>query len=603
MIHRALVPPLVLPVLVLSACGVQGRAARAGGTGLPTAAACAAVSVYPSPGARTASTTTQVSFRNVDPVALEAQGVTVTGSRTGRHTGHWVTDSDNDGVSFYPSRHFAAGEEVTVRTGSRICGSAGSTLNFRTAVPPAQSPQTAPPPPRAKTSPDQPTVGYASLPGVQVPKLRVAVPADLGQQYLFESPQGGTMLGGPMILNGQGQAVWFSPLPPTVVAADLKVQRYQGRPALTYWQGKIISGHGVGEDVIVNSSYQVVKEVEPGNGYSADLHEFLLSSSGTTAWLTTYDTVGWDLKPVGGPARGAVLDSIVQEVDLATGNVLFEWHRLDHVALRLTNQSYSQGPAFDYFHVNSIDPQSSGLVLISSRNTSTLYAVSEPTGQVLWRLGGKASSFAMAKETSFALQHDVELHGGDAVSVFDDEDSPDHGKPARGIVLNVDFQKRTVSLESSYSHGGLLVSSQGNLQLLPSGRAVVGWGAGHATSEYTKSGAVLFDAAFGTSISSYRAYLYPWVGTPATPPSLAVVHTASGALAVDASWNGSTQTRIWQVWGGPDAQHLQLLATAARAGFQTQVAVGSAPAVVQVVALSARGQELGRSQPASTTTG
>src|SRR5581483_2270757 len=108
---------------------------------------------------------------------------------------------------------------------------------------------------------------------------------------------------------------------------------YAGKPVLTWWEGtisKIGTGQGVG--VIVDESYRTVARVDAGNGLRADVHEFLLTPAGT-ALVTAYDEVQRDLRAVGGPASGNVLDSVVQEVDVRTGKVLFEWRSLDHVPL------------------------------------------------------------------------------------------------------------------------------------------------------------------------------------------------------------------------------------------------------------------------------
>ena len=431
------------PTLALAASGTV--AAQASTTKpLATAASCPGLSVYPSPGTKTASATTQVSFRNVAPATITGGGVKVTGSQTGAHSGRWVADSDQDGASFYPTDKFAAGETVTVTTatGRRICGTNGTSFSFKVSVPAG---------PLAKASPtaatptpafDQPTTSYVSMPGVKVPKLKVTIPSSLGGGYIFESPQGGTTLGGPMIVNGKGQLVWFEPLPPEVVAADFRVQTYQGKPALTFWEGKIIDGHGDGEDVIMNSSYQVIKTIHPGNGYSADLHEFLLSSSGKTAWVTAFNTIGWDVSSDGGPKNGAVLDGIVQELDVATGNVLFEWHSLDHAPLSLSSQAYDDTAEYDYFHVNAIDPVGTGLVLVSSRNTSTVYAIKKATGTVLWRLGGKESSFKMGTGARFRPA----AQSGDARDGhhldFRRRGCQPSKAPGRGIVLHLNFRTR-----------------------------------------------------------------------------------------------------------------------------------------------------------------
>ncbi|MGH7757942.1 MAG: arylsulfotransferase family protein [Candidatus Dormibacteria bacterium] len=570
---------------------------------LPTSASCSKVSVFPSPGAKTASPTTQISFRNISPAAIEASGVQVAGSITGPHDGAWVADSDGDGASFYPTVHFLAGETVQVEAGLGICGASGSSYHFRIAKPPGPLAASS----KAKPSPSpklqQPTRTYKTMPSVQVPKLTVTVPASFGDEYVLETPHGGTKPGGPMIVGGKGQLIWFQPLAPAVIATDLRVQSYQGQPVLTYWKGAIINGHGIGEDLILNSAYQPLKTLVPGDGYAADLHEFLLSQDGSTAWMTAYNEVGWNLSSVGGPKDGAVLDGIVQEIDVATGNVLFEWHSLDHVAVNLTNQKVDTSLPFDYFHVNSVDPLDNGTVVISSRHTSTVYGVAQATGRVLWRLGGKASSFRMGKGTHFALQHDAEVRGPDTISIFDDEDAPPSSLAARGLVLHLDFQTRRATLESAYPHSGLKVPAQGNVEFLANGNVFIGWGSGSYTSEFTKGGQLVFDAHFGSAINSYRAYLHTWVGIPATKPALATSAGGQGALVVYASWNGSTETSAWEVLGGPDASHLSELATAPRQGFQTAVPVSGSPKVVEVVALGASGQALASSQAQPVGTG
>ncbi len=577
-----------------------GALAKTGGAKpLPTSASCPDLSVYPSPDTKTASPTTQISFRNVASGVIEGAGVTVTGSRSGTHAGRWVADSDHRGASFYPAQPFQAGETVSVTGPLRICGAGADSYHFQVARQPG--PLATAPAASATPTPalDQPTVTYASQPGVQVPILKIKKASSLGGDYIFEAPKGGTKLGGPMILNSKGQEVWFEPLPPEVSASDVTVQTYDGQPALTWWKGIIVNGHGIGSDLIMNSGYQVVATVNAGNGYQADLHEFRLSSDGTTAWITAYNTVGWNLKSEGGPGDGAVLDGIVQEIDVATGNVLFEWHSLDHVAPALSYVAYSDTSAYDYFHVNSIEPLGAGLVLISSRNTHAVYALDQATGQIEWRLGGKRSSFAMGAGANFALQHDAEMHGSSTISIFDDEDVNGNNQPARVIVDHLDYQARTATLERAYGHGSLVVPAQGNGQLLPDGDVFVGWGSGIYTSEYSRSGKLLFDATFGSSVNSYRAYLLKWKGEPATPPALALGRR-SGQLVAYASWNGSTETRSWELLGGSSATSLEPLGTARASGFQTALRVTGAPAMVEVVAEGANGQALGSSAVVST---
>ena len=112
--------------------------------------------------------------------------------------------------------------------------------------------------------------------------------------------------------------------------------------------------------MIVDHAYRELARVKAGNGYQSDLHEFLITSRGT-ALIAIYSQVDADLSAVGGPRDGQVVEGIIQEIDIPTGRVLFEWHSLDHVGLDESYRSYPTDPgAFDYFHLNSIGVDTDG---------------------------------------------------------------------------------------------------------------------------------------------------------------------------------------------------------------------------------------------------
>jgi hypothetical protein len=170
---------------------------------------------------------------------------------------------------------------------------------------------------------------------------------------------------------------------------DFKLQSYRGRPVLTWWEG-VHTGYGQGEYVIIDATYREVSRVLAGNGYDGDHHEFIVSPQ-DTALFDIYHEVPMDLSDVGGEADSTVLDGIVQEVDIETGEVLFEWHSLDHVGLDETyaKPTKSSRPSLDYFHLNSIDVDHDGNLLVDSKGTFTVYKIDRKSGEVMWRLGGK----------------------------------------------------------------------------------------------------------------------------------------------------------------------------------------------------------------------
>ncbi|MGC1185678.1 MAG: arylsulfotransferase family protein, partial [Candidatus Dormiibacterota bacterium] len=487
----------------------------------------------------------------------------------------------------------------------KICDANASPPSFEVA-------ETAPPLPgaaaSASPSPASPplTQMFLSDPALQPPELLVSKaapePAE-GDIFLSPDPAAGHLgQAGPMIVNGQGQLIWFDPVPQGELATDLRPQIYRGKRVLTFFEGDLIDGHGVGHFVIMNNHYRVIRTLAAAEGYSTDLHELLLGAGGS-AWLAAYQPEGWNLSSVGGPADGAVYDCVVQELDLKTGNVLFEWHSLDHVKLSDSYIPYASSSTtpWDYFHLNSIDPLSDGTILISARNTEGVYLIDQASGRVIWTLGGKSSSFAMGPGAAFALQHDAELHGQSTLTLFDDEDDTADGPPARALELHLNLRRHTASLVwARQIPGFLLVLNQGNVQLLADGDVVAGWGAGTYTTEYSKGGKLLFKAHFAGLTNSYRAYRDPWSAQPAAPPTLAVGSSSGGTLRVYASWNGSTDVSRWRVVGGASRTHFTTVGSESQAGFQTTIPVTGNPALVKVEALSKAGRVLASSKVVAT---
>ena len=550
------------------------------------------VAVYPSAGTADASPTTQISFRGAGPSQLT--GIRVVGSQTGLHEGRLVAHADGRGASFLPARPFAPGETVEVQADEPLVGADGGAVRFEIArLPSATGPvqQFADP-----SDPDVPhTNRYRSRPDLRPPGVKVTVASpQAADGDVFLAPKGGPGQNGPLILDGRGRVVWFHPLRPGFKAYDFRVQRYDDKPVLTWWQGSAAGAYGGGVGLVVDNRYDVVATVRGGNGYRPDLHEFRLTPDGT-ALVIAYQPVRWDLRPLGGPANGVVVDGIVQEIDVKTGLVLFEWHALGHVDLRESYAVYARRSPYDYVHLNSVELEPDGNLLVSGRNTDAAYEIDRATGQIISRLGGKESTFALPPTAAFVAQHDVERADDGSISLFDDGSfAPPPTRPARAIVLALDGTPRIV--RELTQPQGLGTVSQGNVQLLPNGRYVVGWGGGiPEVSEFGADGTLLFDARLLPKVESYRAYRFAWDALPHRPPDVAA-GTRNGRTLVWASWNGATDVASWQVLGGPDAAALSVQAVVPRAGFETQVALKGTVGAVAVRALDANGATLGTSR-------
>jgi hypothetical protein len=416
---------------------------------------------------------------------------------------------------------------------------------------------------------------------------------------------------GAVIVDENGEPIWENPLAGKV-ATNFRVQRYRGSPVLTWWEGIIELGHGVGEYVVTDSSYRVLRRVRAARGLRGDLHEFLITPR-DTALLTSYVVTNADLSSVGGARTGTIQDAIFQEIDLADGAVLLEWHSLDHIPLE---ESYAPVSAdWDFFHINSVALDGDGGLLISSRSTHTVYKI-DRAGSIVWRLGGKHSDFAMGSGSNFAWQHDARRQPDGTLTIFDNGATPAVEPLSRGLILDVDEHAMTATMLRQYTHAGILAGSQGSMQLLENGNVFIGWGEVPRVSEFDPSGRLLFDAVLGSQYQSYRAFRLPWSGRPAQAPAIAVARAGGhGGDSGDggaggnsgregdntgfrayASWNGATDVREWRLLAGARSNGLRPVARTRAQGFESALSTSATGPHFAVQALGDDGALLGQSE-------
>jgi hypothetical protein len=576
------------PAPACSTSKLNVSAARAGG----------AVTVSPTPDSVVASYRAQVSFLGVPAANLTV--ASVVGSRSGPHPGVLEAYSQGDGASFVPAAPFAEGEVVTVHavlhqgTAAQPFSWHFTTAKVDRVSRSLETPPPPPPPPKPKE-----LQRFVSRPDLEPPA--VAVTERSGSQApgdLFLAPYAGPGQYGPMILDREGGLLWFKRLPAGTRAANLRVQEYAGRPVLTWWQDPLVAGgHRSSGVVIADGSYHQIAAIRAGNGYQPDLHAFEITPQGS-ALFTVYDAIRCNLSAYGGPADGAVADTLFQEVDLKTGLVRFEWHALDHVSLAESYMPAKPGSPhspWDFFHINAIAKYGSHL-LVDSRNTWTAYELDAASGQVVWRLGGKKSSFAMGRGATPAWQHDARQSAdGTTITLFDNGGTPVVHSQSRAIVLRLDQAHMTATLVSSFTHSKpLLAASQGNFQQLPEGNWSVGWGQEPFFSEFGPAGQLLFDAHLPAAYQSFTVLDFPWSGAPTEAPRLALRRSRHGLVGY-VSWNGATAVASWRLLGGGDAKALSPVAATPRSGFETRMAIGSVPRYLAAQALDANGQVLATS--------
>jgi hypothetical protein len=563
------------------------------------AASAQALTISPLNGTPDASPGTQISFLGTP--AGEISHVSVTGSRSGSHSGSLRGYASQAGASFVPARGFAEGERVTA---TALAGPRGHQTRVGTTFYVARLvhyPVGASRPPHpAKAGANQ---SFVTQPSLQPPTVFVtasspsAAPGDI-----FLTTNAGWGQNGALIINGAGQLVWFKPAGKGNSMTNLQVSSYEGKPVLAYWEGHIDLGVGFGSQTLLGTDYRRVASIRAGNGYYADLHELQLTPTGS-AYVTAYTLVRADLRAVGGSKDGALQDPVVQIVDVKTGLVMYEWHTYGHVAIEdsFANPPHDANRPWDFFHLNSIepDPWGDGNFLISSRNTWAAYEVNRQSGAVEWRIGGKKSSFRMGAGTGTAYQHDARWQPDHTITIFDNGATPKAHPYSRAIHERIDFKRRTVTLLGrDVRTPPILSGSQGNVQALANGDWFVGWGETPYFTEFNAAGHAVFDAHLPYPAQIYRSFRFDWTGVPAAVPAIALKPAGAGTT-VYASWNGATGVRGWRVLAGATPAALATVAEAPSGGFETAVTVPSAAPVFAVQALGAGGEVLGGSHAVS----
>ena len=593
-----MVLPRILKTLslaaVLAACAGATPALAANGHRL---------TISPAPGTPDASPGTQISVLGVKPERIRS--VKVTGSATGKHRGSLREYSSSRGASFIPDRPFTQGERVKLVVRIRHRNPVRRTFTIA---------QLGPVQPVLNLKQQQPEKlqHFTSEPDLLPPRIDIDKDKGRTRGRVFLTPLPSPIVhpgshntieihpvgpGGPMITDGNGNLVWFKQLDPPDVAANLRIQKFGDRRVLTWWQGGVTpSAFGIGKGVIANRSYKTIRTVHAGNGYDMDIHEFTLTNGGN-ALFTVYVPIMVHLPGSPSGTLSPLLDSIVQEVDVRTGLVVWEWHSYGHIPLADSYATPENSASYDAYHINSIQKLRHGRLLVSARDTSAVYKLDQATGRILWTLGGKANDFQHRRDARFWFQHDAQLLPGHRISLFDDEAGPPKKGPfSRGLVLDLNMRQRSAKVDQQYYRSTTTsAQSEGSVQTRGSGNVFVGFGAEPFFSEFSPGGRLLYDGSLPKDDGSYRTFRYRWHGDPRTRPALAVRLTSASQVAAFASWNGATAVRRWELLAGPDSDKLRPIASARSEGFETEIDGPRAGQVFAVRAIDSDGHVLATS--------
>ncbi|KAF4219535.1 hypothetical protein CNMCM5878_003039 [Aspergillus fumigatiaffinis] len=465
-------------------------------------------------------------------------------------------------------------------------------------------------------------LSFVTLPQIRAPKFNVTIHNELhvSSGYWFVAPYG-FLAGspptpqwepcqiGPHVYDSEGHLVWSGAcLFRNENAFDFKPISIDGDYYLSFIHGGGYPDKWKGTASILQSTYGPDPAVNISKTLTAiDMHEFNIINEGQSALVITSERVVRKLSDLGFPElETTIIANGFREIDLATGEVVFDWNSTD-IPLNESSVSWdgsSNEEGWDYLHLNSVDKDANGDYLISARYADCIYKVSGQDGQILWRLGGKATTFKL-DGFNFSKQHDARFHESNPsrtiISFLDNagDGKSQTSKYSSGLVVMLDTAAApmTAAVVARYTRPdkGLSIS-RGNMQTLPNNNVLISWSDAGYHSEFTPSGECALEAKFASGrFSTYRGYKFDFVGHPAEPPILKCfvygVRPETSTTVCYVAWNGATEVASWRFF----TMTTGTVGTVPKVDFETVFMIEGHINSIWAEALDVHGRTLGQS--------
>jgi hypothetical protein len=350
-----------------------------------------------------------------------------------------------------------------------------------------------------------------------------------------------------IIFDNNGSPIWYMRTPDGDRRRDFKIQ-HNGLLTMMVW-----SGYPFGQGYIgMDHHYAEIDSFHAVDGYSTDEHELEVLQDGHYLLIALrFEEVDMSRYITGGNKKAIVGETAIQEFT-PQHEKIFEWRAWDHFAdvIQFLQLDDPKGSSMRFPHMNAIDIDEDGHILLSSRHLSEVTKINRQTGEIIWRLGGPKNQFTFLNDPldGFRNQHDIRVLGKGHYTVFDNGNL--HNPPvSRAAEYVLDTQKMTATLvwefrnppDASYSY------YMGNAQRLPSGNTHIDWGVGDRpkATEVRPDGKVVYEMDFVDGYDCYRSFRFPWDGMALKP-----------TLFIEPLWDNVAL--IFNKFGDPDVDYYKI---------------------------------------------
>ncbi len=545
----------------------------------------------PIPGAEYVSSQTRfflVRFEAVSPndITNLSTFIEVTGAASGAHPGQTKVSSDDRTVIFEVSSGFSSDELVTVTLTPAVdpcvpavvepyqyqfmvsgpMPSAGALPQAQGGVSITTAPESEVPPIEDVTVSAEDEVSITALDGPMIMPNGVSVPSnfplinitinnnpDSGYIFLDNRTSGSNSYN--VIFDNTGSPIWY--LQTNDERRDMKVQHNGMLTMLARTGGYRFVG--------LDTHYREIASYRAVNGYSTDEHELVVLENGYYLLIgLRHEYVDMTRYLSGANTNARVGQTIIQEFT-PEGDLIFQWRAWDNFDVRDVHLDNPYGSSFRFPHMNAIDIDEDGHILLSSRHISEITKINRDTGEIIWRLSGisKNNDFTYVNDplNGPRNQHAIRYTGSGRYLLFDNGNlhSP---KVSRAVEYELDPDAMTATvvwefreIPDVYSH------YMANTQRLPNGNTLINWAIGSLPklTEVRPDGTKAFEMNWVDRYEAYRVWRCPWQGM-ALKPNL-VIEPLPDNLTLIFNKFGDPNVAYYRIYGGTTPQPTTVIAT------------------------------------------
>ncbi len=460
-----------------------------------------------------------VRFTELLPENINIQ---VTGENGAPYTGHIKIASDAQTVIYKPHDPFTPGENVRVNISN-----AGIQFEYSFLVSGEESrdvllEKDAPDMQVAKMSQNTATMGEPQVMpnGVSVPsyfpRMDISVNDNPADGYIFINNWGDPFFN--MILEPDGSPIWYQISP-----ADQRDMKVQKNGLLTML---VRNGYPFGQGHIgLDNTYSVVDSFYATDGCSTDEHELQILEDGSY-FVFGLRTLTKDMSKIvpGGQKSAKISETGIQGFT-PEGELIFHWRAWDNFdPVDMIGYSPDDQPtdaSFRFPHMNSLDIDDDGHIILSSKRLSEVTKINRQTGEIIWRLGGANNEFEFIDDPlkGFYNQHSVRALGNGHYTIFDNG-CLHNPQVSRALEYKIDTTNMTATLVWSFiENPPTYAYHMGNVQRLPNGNTFINWAVNDLpkAQEVTPDGRTVYSTNFADRYKTYRAFKFPWNGVAKAP--------------------------------------------------------------------------------------